>query len=147
MGIRIEFNAVEGRGNFGTLAESPKDGWEAETVDFKYKKAGTGTDGIEVTYKITDEEAVDTDGKPYKGKIWDRLWFSAKAAGIVKDKLTVLGYPVEDLVVEGTDDVKDLAVELKEDYVGVSVRLVTELEEDNKDEEKQWPRVRFVNEG
>lgn len=148
MGIkRIDFGSVEGRGNFGTLAESPKGGWEAETVDFKYKKAGTGTPGIEVTYKVTDEEAVDTDGKPYKGKAWDRMWVSEKAAGIMKDKLTVLGYDVDSLVIEDENDVKELALELKEDFVGVPVRLVTELEEDKNDEEKVWSRVRFVNEG
>jgi hypothetical protein len=148
MGItRIDFGSVEGRGNFGTLAESPKGGWEAETVDFKYKKASTGTPGIEVTYKITDEEAVDTDGKPYKGKAWDRMWVSAKAAGIMKDKLSVLGYDVDSLVIEDEGDVKDLAAELKDDFVGVRVRLVTETEEDDKDDEKLWSRVKFVNEG
>lgn len=146
MGIsRIDFGQVEGN-KFGVLAESDSDGWLAEAVGFKFKAASTGNFGIEVTYKITDEAAVDVDGEPYKGKAWDRFWFSTKAASVTKDKLAVLGVDVSELVIEDENDIKDLVTDLSEDAVGTAVRLVTVVEPDYKDETKQRSNVKYVNE-
>jgi hypothetical protein len=157
MGITvIDFGNVElkGRGNVKALAESAKgEAWEAEVVDVSYGVSSQKKSPyIEVVYKVTDENAVDIDGEPFKGKVWDKIWFSSKAAGIAKSKLETLGYDTSELHVRNEDDIKDLAADLKAERLGTPVGLVTYNEEDEsgatyKDgTPKQWTRVRFVNE-
>lgn len=156
MGIkRIDFgNDVEvGGGKVKALASSPKNGWLAEVLDAKYKVAKTGNVGIEITYKITDEEAVDIDGVSFKGKKqWDTIWFSEKSLKMTKIKLRGLGVDVENLIIESEEDVQDLAEQLRDDR-GIEVSLVTEAEEDNygtgeydDGSQKYKSNVKFVNE-
>lgn len=156
MGIkRIDFgNDVEvGGGKVKALQTSPKSGWLAEVLDAKYKVAKTGNIGIEVTYKITDEEAVDIDGVSFAGKKqWDTIWFSEKSLKMTKIKLRGLGVDVEHLIVETEEDIQDLATQLREDR-GLEVSLVTEAEEDtygtgeyDDGTQKYKSNVKFVNE-
>lgn len=156
MGIkRIDFgNDVEvGGGKVKALQTSPKSGWLAEVLDAKYKVAKTGNIGIEVTYKITDEGAVDIDGVSFAGKKqWDTIWFSEKSLKMTKIKLRGLGVDVEHLIVETEEDIQDLATQLREDR-GLEVSLVTEAEEDtygtgeyDDGTQKYKSNVKFVNE-
>lgn len=157
MGIkRVDFgNDVEvASGKVKALQTSPSSGWLAEVLDAKYK-ASKSTDnvGIEVTYKVTDEEAVDIDGTPFTGKKqWDTIWFAGKSLKMTKIKLRGLGVDVENLIIETEEDVKDLAEQIREDR-GLEVALVTEAEEDNygtgtydDGTQKYRSNVKFVNE-
>ena len=157
MGIkRVDFgNDVEiASGKVKALATSPSSGWLAEVLDAKYK-ASKSTDnvGIEVTYKITDEEAVDIDGTPFTGKKqWDTIWFGGKSLKMTKIKLRGLGVDVENLIIETEEDVKDLAEQIREDR-GLEVSLVSEAVEDNygtgeydDGTQKYKSNVKFVNE-
>lgn len=157
MGIkRVDFgNDVEiASGKVKALATSPSAGWLAEVLDAKYK-ASKSTDnvGIEVTYKVTDEEAVDIDGTSFTGKKqWDTIWFSGKSLKMTKIKLRGLGIDVENLIIETEEDVKDLAEQVREDR-GLEVSIVTEAEEDNygtgeydDGTQKYRSNVKFVNE-
>lgn len=156
MGIkRVDFGQdVEvGGGKVKALASSPKSGWLAEVLDAKYKVAKTGNVGIEVTYKITDEEAVDVDGTTFTGKKqWDTIWFGGNSLKMTKIKLRGLGVDVENLIIETEEDVQDLAEQIREDR-GLEVSLVTEAEEDNygsgeypDGSQKYKSNVKFVNE-
>lgn len=156
MGIkRVDFGQdVEvGGGKVKALASSPKNGWLAEVLDAKYKVAKTGNIGIEVTYKVTDEEAVDVDGTSFTGKKqWDTIWFGGKSLKMTKIKLRGLGVDVEHLIIETEEDVQDLAEQIREDR-GLEVSLVTEAEEDNYGSgeyedgtQKYKSNVKFVNE-
>lgn len=145
---------LRGRGNVKALAPTEKgESWEAETVDFKFGLSSQKkTPYIEVTYKIVDPDAVDIDGEPYKGKVWDNIWFTDKAAAIVKSKLEALGYDTSELVVESDDDIAEIAADLKADFTQVPVRLVTNTREDETGKTykdgtpKQYVDVVFVNE-
>lgn len=156
MGIkRVDFgNDVQvGGGKVKALATSPKSGWLAEVLDAKYKVAKTGNVGIEVTYKVTDEDAVDVEGTSFTGKKqWDTIWFSDKSLKMTKIKLRGLGVDVENLIVETEEDIQDLAQQIQEDR-GLEVSLVTEAEEDNYGSgeyedgtQKYKSNVKFVNE-
>lgn len=159
MGIkRIDFgNDVEVAkgGKVKALQTSPKSGWLAEVLDAKYTTSkSTDNVGIEVTYKITDEEAVDIDGNPFTGKKqWDTVWFSEKSLKMTKLKLAGLGVEVETLIIEDEADVQDLAEQLREETRGLEVSLVTEATEDNYGSgtyddgtQKYRSNVKFVNE-
>ena len=156
MGIkRVDFgqDVQVGGGKVKALATSPKNGWLAEVLDAKYVVAGTGNVGIEVTYKVTDEEAVDIEGTSFTGKKqWDKIWFSEKSLKMTKLKLRGLGIDVENLIIEVEEDVKDLAEQIREDR-GLEVSLVTEAEEDNYGSgeypdgtQKYKSNVKFINE-
>lgn len=156
MGIKmIDFGSIElkEKGAGKALKASDKDGWLAEVQSFKFSKAKTGTLQIEITFKVTDEKAEDIEGTSFTGKrVWDRMFFTEKSAKMTKMKLRGLGYPVNDLVVEGEDDIQDLAEELNDSYVEAKVRLVTEVQDsgyrkDNDGKPVKETRVSFINEG
>lgn len=115
----------------------------AEATGFKFKTSQAGNPMIAVTYKVTDEKAEDVDGGQDFGRLFDNIVFSEKAVKMAKSKLLGLQYDgVSDLVIEDVEDVKDLASDLQENYVGTEVVLVTENEEYN---DKVSSKVRFVN--
>lgn len=150
---RLSFGSIETKSPTKTkaLAEGR---WHAEVVSAKFVTANSGNEGIEVTYKIVDEDAVDIDGNEFKGKVWDKIWFDAKSGKITKIKLVgLMGLDaVNSLEIDGTDDVKDLAETLNDDYAETEVVLVTEVEDDENGKEyddgstRAYTRVRFVNE-
>lgn len=159
MGIkRVDFgNDVEiASGKVKALQTSPSAGWLAEVLDAKYK-ASKSTDnvGIEVTYKVTDEEAVDIEGTVFTGKKqWDTIWFGGKSLKMTKIKLRgLLGHDeVESLIIETEEDIKDLAEQIRENR-GLEVSLVTEAQEDSygtgtydDGTQKYKSNVKFVNE-
>lgn len=159
MGIkRIDFGQdveVGSGGKVKALASSPSAGWLAEVLEVKYVTSKSSDNvGIEVVYKITDEEAVDIDGTSFTGKKqWDKIWFSGKSLKMTKIKLRGLGVDVENLIIEDETDVQDLAEQLKEEARGLEVSLVTEAEEDNYGSgtyddgtQKYRSNVKFVNE-
>ena len=156
MGIkRVDFgqDVQVGGGKVKALASSPSAGWLAEVVDAKYKVAKTGNVGIEVTYKVTDEEAVDIEGTSFTGKKqWDSIWFSDKSLKMTKIKLRGLGIDVENLIIETEEDIKDLAEQIRDDR-GLEVSLVTQADEDtygsgtyDDGTQKYKSNVKFVNE-
>jgi hypothetical protein len=143
MGIKIDFGSVEvsERGKAGALSEGT---WEAEPTEFKFSIAKTGTRQIEMTFKVTDEDAVDVDGNSFTGlRVWDSMYFTEKSAKMTKMKLKGLGYPVDDLVVSDDDDIQDLAADLTDSYLQTPVKLVTGLED--RDNGTQRARVKFIN--
>lgn len=159
MGIkRVDFGQdvqVASGGSVKALQTSPSSGWLAEVLEVKYVTSKSSDNvGIEVTYKVTDEEAVDIEGASFTGKKqWDKIWFSGKSLKMTKIKLAGLGVDVETLVIEDEADVQDLAAQLREEALGLEVSLVTEAEEDNygtgeyKDgTQKYRSNVKFVNE-
>ena len=161
MGIkRIDFGndvEVSKGGKVKALASSPSSGWLAEVLEAKYITSKSSDNvGIEVVYKVTDEEAVDIDGTPFTGKKqWDRMWFGSGSQKINKIKLTALIGEDETnaLVIESEEDVKDLAERLRDESRGMEVALVTEAKEDNYGSgtyddgtQKFKSEVKFVNE-
>ena len=157
MGIsRIDFgNDVEVKegGKVKALATGI---WLAEVLGAKYKVAKTGNVGIELTYKVTDEEAADIEGTSFVGKRqWDTIWFSEKSLKMTKIKLrALLGRDeVEALIIEDESDIQDLAARLREEVVGSEVKLVVETEEDSfgtglyeDGTQKFKANIKFVNE-
>jgi hypothetical protein len=161
MGIkRIDFGQdveVAKGGKVKALASSPSSGWLAEVLEAKYVTAkNTDNVGIEVTYKVTDEEAVDIDDNSFTGKKqWDTMWFGSGSQKINKIKLTALIGEDETnaLVIESEEDVKDLAERLRDECRGLEVSLVTEAEENSygtgtydDGTQKFKSEVKFVNE-
>lgn len=158
MGLaRIDFgNDVEVGGKTKALASSPTSGWLAEVQSVSYTKSKSSDNvGVEVVYKITDEDAVDVDGTPFKGRQWDTLWFSEKSLKITKLKLlTFLGADdTNNLVIETNEDIQDLAETLRDVLVGQEFALVTEAKENNwgtgtypDGTQKYKSEVSFVNE-
>jgi hypothetical protein len=161
MGIkRIDFgNDVEVAkgGKVKALASSPSSGWLAEVLDVKYSKSKSSDNvGVEVTYKVTDEEAVDIAGNSFTGKKqWDTLWFGSGSQKLNKIKLTALigADETNSLVIESEEDVQDLAERMRAEIRGVEVSLVTEAEEDNYGNgqyddgtQKFKSNIKFVNE-
>lgn len=150
---RLSFGSIETKSGSKTKALKPGR-WHAEVLSAKFVTANSGNEGIEVVYKIVDENAVDIDDNEYTGKVWDKIWFDAKSGKITKIKLTgIMGLDaVNSLEIDGTDDVKDLAETLNDDYAETEVVLVTEVEDDENGKEyddgttKAYTRVRFVNE-
>lgn len=150
---RLSFGSIETKSPTQTkaLAEGR---WHAEILSAKFVTANSGNEGIEVVFKVVDEDAVDIDGNEYKGKVWDKIWFDSKSGKITKIKLVgIMGLEaVNSLDIDGTDDVKDLAEALNDDYAGAEVVLVTEVEDDENGKEyddgttKAYTRVRFINE-
>lgn len=137
MGIaRVDFGQdveVAKGGKRKALASSPKSGWLAQVLEVNYKTSKSSDNvGIEVVYKLTDEEAVDIDGEPFTGrKQWDTIWFGGKSLKMTKLKLDGLGVDVENLIIENEADVQELAEVLRGDIVGEEFSIVTEAEEDN----------------
>lgn len=148
MGINrvIDLGSVEGpaRPSRVPLAEGT---WLAEVTKFSFVEANSGNVGIEVIYKVTDDEAVNTDGEPFKGRVWDTLWFSDKSLKMTKGKLQALGVDVNSTVIESDDDLKDFVADLKDNFVGAEVKIVTEVEESEyQGKTRERARVKFVNE-
>jgi hypothetical protein len=161
MGIkRIDFGndvEVSKGGKVKALATSPSSGWLAEVLDVKYVTSKSSDNvGIEVTYKITDDEAVDVAGTSFTGKKqWDRMWFGSGSQKINKIKLTALmgEDEVNALVIESEEDVQDLAERLRDEARGLEVAVVTEAKEDSygggtydDGTQKYKTDVKFVNE-
>jgi hypothetical protein len=161
MGIkRIDFGQdveIASGGKVKALASSPSSGWLAEVLDAKYITSKSSDNvGIEVVYKVTDEEAVDIDDTKFTGKKqWDRMWFGSGSQKINKIKLTALigADETNALVIESEEDVKDLAERLREEVRGAEVSLVTEAQEDNYGSgtyddgtQKFKSEIKFVNE-
>jgi hypothetical protein len=148
MGINrvIDLGTVEGpaRPSRVPLAEGT---WLAEVTKFSFVEANSGNVGIEVVYKITDDEAVNTDEEPFKGRVWDTMWFSDKALKMTKGKLQALGVDVNSVTITSDDDLKEFVRDLKDDFTGAEVKLVTEVEESEyQGKERVRARVKFVNE-
>lgn len=144
---------VASGGKVKALQTSPKTGWLAEVLAAKYVTSKSSDNiGIEVTYKVTDEAAVDIDGESFTGKKqWDTVWFSEKSLKMTKIKLDGLGVDVDNLVIADDADVQDLAEHLRGE-IGREVVLVTEAEEDNygtgeypDGTQKYKSNVKFVN--
>lgn len=115
----------------------------AEAKKFEFKTSQAGNPMIKVTYEVTDENAKDVDGGTDYGRVFDNIVFTEAAVKMAKSKLLGLRYDgISDLVIEDVQDVKDLAEDLKDNYIGQEVVLVTENEEYN---EKVSSKVRFVN--
>lgn len=161
MGIkRIDFGQdveVASGGKVKALQSSPSAGWLAEVLEAKYITSKSSDNvGIEVVYKVTDEEAVDIEGTSFTGKKqWDRMWFGSGSQKINKIKLTALigADETNSLVIESEADVQDLAERLRDETRGLEVSLVTEAKEDNYGSgtyddgtQKFKSEVKFVNE-
>lgn len=161
MGIkRIDFGQdveVASGGKVKALQSSPSAGWLAEVLEAKYiTSKSTDNVGIEVVYKVTDEEAVDIEGNSFTGKKqWDRMWFGSGSQKINKIKLTALigADETNSLVIESEADVQDLAERLRDETRGLEVSLVTEAKENNHGggtyddgTQKYKSEVKFVNE-
>lgn len=133
---RVDFGNdvdVASGGKVKALASSEKTGWLAEVVGASFVTAkSTGNVGIEVIYKVTDEDAVDIDGNSFVGKKqWDKIWFGAKSLKITKIKLQGLGIDVDNLIIEVEEDVRDLAETIRDKALGQEVSLITEAREDD----------------
>ncbi len=161
MGIkRIDFGQdveIASGGKVKALQSSPSAGWLAEVLEAKYITSKSSDNvGIEVVYKLTDEEAIDIEGTPFTGKKqWDRMWFGSGSQKINKIKLTALigSDETNALVIESEEDVKDLAERLRDECRGMEVSLVTEAKEDSYGSgtyddgtQKYKSEVKFVNE-
>lgn len=143
MGLaRIDFGSTEvkERKTFKPLADGSK--VLAEAVKFEYKKSSNDNPMIAVTYKVTDENAKDVDGGTDFGNVFDNIVFSEGAAKMTKLKLLGLGYEVDDLVIETTDDVKDLVEDLKDNFLNKEVILVIDNQEWN---DKVSSKAKFIN--
>jgi hypothetical protein len=147
MGINrvIDLGTVEGpaKPSRVPLAEGT---WLAEAAKFSFVEANSGNVGIEVVYKVTDDEAVNEDGEPFKGRVWDTMWFSEKSLKMTKGKLQGLGVDVDSVVVTSDEDLKDFVADLKDNFVGAEVKVVTEVEESEyQGKERRKARVKFIN--
>lgn len=155
MGLkRVDFgNDVETAARVKALKTSPGTGWLAELLEAKYTTSKSSDNvGIELVFKVTDEDATDIDGTPFTGKKqWDRIWFSEKSLKMTKIKLAGLGIDVDTLIIEDEADVQDLAADLREN-AGLEVSLVVEAKEDNYGTGEYWDGtqkyktdVKFIN--
>lgn len=132
---------VKAGGTFKALKDGSKVLAEAKKFEFKTSQAGNPM--IKVTYEVTDENALDVDEGTDYGNLFDNIVFTEKAIKMAKSKLMGLRYDgVQTLVIDDVQDVKDLAEDLRDNYVGQEVILVTENEEYN---DKWSSKVRFVN--
>jgi hypothetical protein len=148
MGINrvIDMGTVEGPAKPSRVPLS-EGTWLAEVTKFSFVEANSGNVGIEVVYKVTDDEATNTDGEPFKGRVWDTMWFSDKSLKMTKGKLQALGVDVDSVVITSDDELKDFVRDLKDDFTGAEVKLVTEVEESEyQGKTRERARVKFVNE-
>ena len=114
----------------------------AEARKFEFKTSQAGNPMIAVTYEVVDDNAVDVDGGTEYGRLFDNIVFTEKAVKMAKLKLIGLGYEVDDLVIEDVEDVKDLAEDLKENFIDQPVVIEVENEEYN---DKVRSKVKWVN--
>jgi hypothetical protein len=144
MGIaRLDFGSVEVKSGGGRKAL--KDGSKvlAEAKKFEFKTSQAGNPMIAVQYEVVDENAEDVDGGQDYGRLFDNIVFTEKAVKMAKLKLKGLGYEVDDLVIEDVEDVKDLAEDLRENFMDQPVVITVENEEYNDVERS---KVRWINE-
>lgn len=142
MGIaRLDIGAAEVK---TSGRKALKDGSKvlAEARKFEFKTSQAGNPMIAVTYEVVDENAEDVDGGQEFGRLFDNIVFTEKAVKMAKLKLIGLGYEVDDLVIEDVEDVKDLAEDLKDNFMDQPVLLTVENEEYNDVERS---KVRWVN--
>jgi hypothetical protein len=141
MGIaRLDIGGTQVGGGRKALADGSKVLAEARKFEFKTSQAGNPM--IAVTYEVVDDNAVDVDGGTEYGRLFDNIVFTEKAVKMAKLKLIGLGYEVDDLVIEDVEDVKDLAEDLKENFIDQPVVIEVENEEYN---DKVRSKVKWVN--
>jgi hypothetical protein len=114
----------------------------AEAKKFEFKTSQAGNPMIAVQYEVIDEDAVDVEGGQNYGRLFDNIVFTEKAVKMAKLKLIGLGYEVDDLVIEDVQDVKDLADDLKENFIDQPVVIEVENETYN---DKEKSKVKWVN--
>lgn len=114
----------------------------AEAKKFEFKTSQAGNPMIAVQYEVVDENAEDVDGGQEFGRLFDNIVFTENAVKLAKLKLIGLGYEVDGLVIEDVSDVKDLADDLKENFIDQPVLIEVENEEYN---DKVRSKVRWVN--
>ncbi len=114
-----------------------------EARKFEFKTSQAGNPMINVQYEVVDENATDVDGGQEYGRLFDRIVFTEKAIKMAKLKLIGLGYEVDDLVIEDVQDVKDLAEDLKDNFMDQPVQI--EVENEDSTEYGLRSNVKWVN--
>ncbi len=102
--------------------------WEAAFVKFT---SGTNQVGdkeyVQPVWKVTDDDAVDTSGEPFKRQVWgDRFWLTAAAGWRLKKFAEEAGAKLPDTG-EQFESVADYASELTEVFAGTEATLTTGL--------------------
>lgn len=111
--------------------------WEAVVKEVKSGETKVkGTPYVEFVYQVTDEDAVDTEGNRYKGRVWDKYFVTETATWRLKKLVSALGGELPDDDAEV--DLADLAEDLAEQFVGNDVKVKTSLREHD---EKQYVDV------
>jgi hypothetical protein len=143
MGIaRLDIGGAEIKGGGGRKALKSGSKVLAEAKKFEFKTSQAGNPMIAVQYEVVDENAEDVDGGQEFGRLFDNIVFTEKAVKLAKLKLIGLGYEVDGLVIEDVADVKDLADDLKENFIDQPVLIEVENETYN---EVERSKVKWVN--
>lgn len=117
----------------GTRSRKPLEAgtWDAVVVEVNHGESKVkGTPFVEFVYKVSDPDAVRTDGEKFTGKVWDQYYLTEAATWRLKKVASAVGaeLPSDDDEVE----LSDLAEDLAEQLVGTEVRLTTRLRDDER---------------
>lgn len=110
--------------------------WEAEFVKFVSGNNQVGDkEFVQPVWKVTDDDAVDTSGEPFKRQVWaDKFWLT-KAAGWRLGKFAKEAGVELPATGEKFESVADYAAELTEAFAGLDGVLVTDLRVHQEDTE------------
>jgi len=124
--------------------------WEVRFVKFASGESTVKkTPYVQPVWKVTDEDAVDIDGEPYKRNLYgDSFWLSEKAAWRLKKFADSAGVELPEKDTE-YDSLAEYAADLTELFEGLEGLAVTEVEryarkEDDPDDEDNWTGVKAV---
>lgn len=121
MGIRVHLSAS------GTRHPLAPGEWAAIVSEIGHGESSQKkTPYVQVVWKVTDEDAVDTEGGAFKGRVWDTYYLTEKSIWRLKKTASALGV---DLGNEDADydSLADFAEEIADAFRGEEAVLVTDL--------------------
>lgn len=124
----INFSAVNAKGSKAPLDAGT---WEVVLAEVNTGESSQKkTPYVELVWKVTDEDAVKTDGASAKNsRVWDTYYMSEKALWRVQKVASALGVELDFPETGEVDvsEVQSVVAEAFRDAVGDSANVVTEL--------------------
>lgn len=104
--------------------------WEVRFNKFFHgSNAAKDKDYVQPTFKVTDADAVDTDGEPYKRLVYgDRFWLTSNAMWRLKNFAEELEVEIPEAG-EEFDSIGEYAGALTEQFSGLEGTISTDLED------------------
>lgn len=117
--------------------------WEAKFVKFTSGESSQKkTPYVQLVLKITDEDAVDTEGEPYKRNLFaDTFYLTEAAMWRLKKFASEAEVEIPEAGAE-YDSLKEYTADLNDAFAGLELMVSTEIEEyENKDGETKEKAV------